>query len=125
MGLSPYYLADTSAIARRSVAAVAVRLDPLLEAGLVARCSITDLEGGFSSRSPAAHRRMRAERAAWLAPMSQEVLHRAAEVQDRLAARSKLRGAKIADLLIAAAAEANGHACSVRRRAPPTSRTTD
>ena len=108
MGLSPYYLADTSALARRSVAAVAVRLDPLLEAGLVARCSITDLEGGFSSRSPAARRRMRAERAAWLAPMSQEVLNRAVEVQDRLAARSKLRGAKIADLLIAAAAEANG-----------------
>jgi len=108
VGLGPYYLGDTSALARRSDPLVASRLDPLLEAGLVARCSITDLEAGFSSRSPVAHRRMRAERATWpFAPLSQDVLTRAVEVQDALAARSRHRGAKIADLLIAAAAEAN------------------
>jgi predicted nucleic acid-binding protein len=38
--------------------------------------------------------------------MDQAVLDRAAEVQDALADRSQQRGAKIADLLIAAAAEA-------------------
>jgi predicted nucleic acid-binding protein len=40
--------------------------------------------------------------------MDQAVLDRAATVQDRLAERSQQRGAKIADLLIAAAAEAGG-----------------
>lgn len=40
--------------------------------------------------------------------MDQAVLDRAVEVQDLLAARSHQRGAKIADLLIAAAAEAAG-----------------
>jgi predicted nucleic acid-binding protein len=40
--------------------------------------------------------------------MDQQVLNRAVSVQDRLAARSRQRGAKIADLLIAAAAEAAG-----------------
>jgi predicted nucleic acid-binding protein len=37
--------------------------------------------------------------------MDQSVLDRATEVQDALAARSQQRAAKIADLLIAAAAE--------------------
>lgn len=109
MGLKPYYLGDTSALARRQLPEVAARLDPLLEAGLVARCTLTDLEGGFSSPSPADHKRMRGDRAAWpLAAMDQRILDRALEVQDALAERSQQRGAKIADLLIAAAAEPAG-----------------
>lgn len=40
--------------------------------------------------------------------MDQHVLDRAVEVQDALAARSAQRGAKIADLLIAVAAESAG-----------------
>jgi hypothetical protein len=40
--------------------------------------------------------------------MDQSVLDRAVEVQDALAERSQQRGVKIADLLIAAAAEAAG-----------------
>ncbi len=52
---------------------------------------------------------MRAARAAWpKVAMDQKVLDRAVEVQDALATRSQQRGAKIADLLIAAAAEAAG-----------------
>jgi predicted nuclease of predicted toxin-antitoxin system len=35
---------------------VAQRLDPLPEAGLIARCTITDLEAGYSSTSPADHK---------------------------------------------------------------------
>jgi predicted nucleic acid-binding protein len=102
-------LADTSALARRSRPEVGARLDPLLEEGLVARCTVTDLEAGFSSTSPANHTAMRRGRNAWpAAPMNQEVLDRAVVVQDLLAARSQQRGAKIADLLIAAAAEAAG-----------------
>lgn len=109
MGLSPYYLGDTSALARRGDPAVAQRIDPLLETGLVARCTPTDLEAGFSAMSPADHLRIREERSVWpLVAMDQHVLDRAVEVQDALAARSQQRGAKIADLLIAAAAESAG-----------------
>jgi predicted nucleic acid-binding protein len=109
VGPRPYYLGDTSALARLSRPEVARRLAPLLEAGLVARCTPTDLEAGFSSPSPAAHRTMRETRAAWpLIPMDQPVLDRAVAVQDALAEPSQQRGAKIADLLIAAAAEAAG-----------------
>jgi predicted nucleic acid-binding protein len=107
VGLSAYYLADTSAVARIASGSVAARLVPLIEAGLVARCTPTDLEAGFSSRDAAEHRRTRLARAGWpLAPMSQSVLDRAVAVQDRLVARGTHRAVKIADLLIAAAAEA-------------------
>lgn len=52
---------------------------------------------------------MRAARWAWsFVEMDQRVLSRAPEVQDELAAQSRHRGAKIADLLVAAAAEAAG-----------------
>lgn len=107
MGLRPYYLGDTSAIARITHPEVAPRLVPLIESGLVARCTPTDLEAGFSSTSPRAHAAMREARADWpFVAMDQAVLNRAVEVQDELAARSQQRGAKIGDLLIAAAAEA-------------------
>ena len=109
MALRPYFLGDTSALARRSSEAVADRLDPLLEAGLVARCTLTDLEAGYSSTSPRHHLSMRRVRQTWpLLPMNQDVLDRAATVQDGLAERSQQPGAKVADLLIAAAAEAAG-----------------
>lgn len=52
---------------------------------------------------------MRAERSAWpFVEMAQETLTRAVAVQDALAERSQQRVAKIADLLIAAAAESAG-----------------
>lgn len=109
MGLNPYYLGDTSALARMNQPEIASRLVPLLETGLVAQCTPTDLEAGFSSPSPASHRAMRQLRSAWpFVAMDQTVLDRAVEVQDSLAEQSKQRGAKIADLLIAAAAEAAG-----------------
>lgn len=109
MGLRPYFLGDTSALARRRQPDVAVRLLPLLEAGLVARCTPTDLEAGFSSTSPSSHAATRRERSAWpMVAMDQAVLDRATEVQNALAERSQQRGAKIADLLIAAAAESAG-----------------
>jgi predicted nucleic acid-binding protein len=109
VGLSPYYLGDTSALARGQHPAVAARLNPLLEAGLIARCTPTDLEAGFSSIDPASHRVMRETRVAWpFVAMDQPVLDRAVAVQDALVERSQHRGAKIADLLIAAAAEAAG-----------------
>lgn len=94
-------------MARRGQSLVADRLLPLLESGLVARCTPTDLEAGFSSTSPESHRAMREARSAWpFVAMTQQNLDRAVAVQDALAERSQQRGAKIADLLIAAAAEA-------------------
>jgi predicted nucleic acid-binding protein len=109
VALKPFYLGDTSALARSTRPEVAARLDPLLESGLVARCTPTDLEAGFSSRNPASHGAMREARSAWpLVLVDQAVLDRAVEVQDVLAERSQQRGAKIADLLIAAAAESVG-----------------
>jgi len=52
---------------------------------------------------------MRDMRLSWpFVPMNQSILDRAVEVQDHLAKVSKQRGAKIADLLIAAAAEVHG-----------------
>ena len=107
MGLRPYYLGDTSALARLRHPVVAARLVPLLESGLVARCTPTDLEAGVSSTSRASHRAMREERSAWpFVEMTQSTLHRAVAVQDALTEGSQQRGAKIAGLLIAAAAEA-------------------
>jgi predicted nucleic acid-binding protein len=107
VALRPYYLGDTSALARFGRPEVAVRLAPLLESGLVARCTPTDLEAGFVSPSPAKHRAMREARSAWpFVSMDQPVLDRAVAVQDALAERSQQRGVKIADLLIASAAEA-------------------
>ena len=109
MGLRPFYLGDTSALTRLSRPQVGTRLGPLLEAGLVARCTPTDLEAGFTSPNPTAHRAMRQARSTWpLVPRDQSVLDRAGHVQDRLAERGRQRGAKIAGLLIAAAAEAAG-----------------
>ena len=107
MGLRPYYLGDTSVLARLSAPPIAARLEPLLEAGLVTRCTPTDLEAAYSSRSPSSHRALRERRSDWpFVAMDQSALHRAVEVQDLLATTRQQRGVKIADLLIAAAAEA-------------------
>lgn len=52
---------------------------------------------------------MREVRRAWpFIPMDQDVLDRAATDQDRLAEHNRHRGAKVTDLLIAAAAESAG-----------------
>ncbi|MGI8425961.1 MAG: PIN domain-containing protein [Actinomycetota bacterium] len=107
MGLKPYYLADTSAVARIAKPAVGPRLVPLIEAGLVARCGPTDLEAGYAAAGRSAYRQIRAARAGWpVAPIDQAILERAIHVQDELAERSQHRGVAIADLIIAAAAEA-------------------
>ena len=84
--MNPYYLGDTSALTRITRPKIAVRLRPLLESGLVARCTPTDLEAGFSSTGPAPHRAMREFRSRWpFVAMDQSVLDRAVEVQDKLA----------------------------------------
>ncbi len=106
MGLSAYFLADTSAVARVAKPAIAARLRPLMEAGLIARCPTTDLEAGVSARSGPDWRRTRLARSPWPeAEIDQPVLHRALEVQAELANLGLHRTVKIGDLVIAAAAE--------------------
>ena len=106
MGLSPYFLADTSAVARIARPPVGARLRPLMEAGLVARCTITDLEASVSARSGDDWQRTHAARSPWpLAAIDQPVLDRAYAVQGKLAERGVHRTVKLGDLIIAAAAE--------------------
>ncbi|MGI9155425.1 MAG: PIN domain nuclease [Marmoricola sp.] len=109
MGLKAHFLGDTSAVARITKPAVAPRLLPLMEAGLVARCTITDLEAGVSARSGVDWRRTRTARFEWpQVAIDQAVLDRAFEVQGALAGKGLHRTVKIGDLMIAAAAEQAG-----------------
>ena len=109
MGLNAHFLADTSAVARIKQPPVGARLRPLIEAGLVARCSVTDLEAGVSARGHPDWIDTRSARSAWpRAAIDQTVLDRAYEVQGELSARGLHRTVKLADLIIAAAAERGG-----------------
>lgn len=109
MGLSAHFLADTSAVARIAKPTIGTRLRPLMEAGLVARCTITDLEAGGSTRSGPDWSRTRSARSSWpQAVIDQSVMNRALEVQGELAAQGLHRAVKIGDLVIAAAAERGG-----------------
>ncbi|TVS88350.1 PIN domain nuclease [Mycobacterium helveticum] len=106
MGLKAHFLGDTSAVARVTKPAVAQRLIPLIEAGLVARCTITDLEAGISARNGRDWKRTRHARSPWpRATIDQDVLDRALEVQGALAVAGLHRTVKLGDLLVAAAAE--------------------
>jgi len=106
VGLAAYFLGDTSAVARVSKPAVAQRLIPLMEAGLVARCTITDLEAGVSARNGQDWKRTRHARSPWpQVTIDQDLMDRAFEVQGALAVEGLHRTVKLGDLLIAAAAE--------------------
>lgn len=106
MGLRAYFLGDTSAVARVIKPAVAQRLIPLIEAGLVARCTITDLEAGVSARNGRDWNHTQHARSLWpQATIDQDVMNRAFEVQGALAVEGLHRTVKLGDLLIAAAAE--------------------
>lgn len=106
MGLKAYFLGDTSAVARVTKPAVAQRLIPLIEAGLVARCTITDLEAGVSARNGRDWKHTQRARSLWpQASIDQDVMNRAFEVQGALAVEGLRRTVKLGDLLVAAAAE--------------------
>ncbi|BBX11766.1 MAG: PIN domain nuclease [Mycolicibacter algericus] len=109
MGLAAHFLGDTSAVARVTKPAVAQRLIPLIEAGLVARCTVTDLEAGISARNGRDWKHTRHVRSPWpQATIDQDVMDRAFEVQGALAVDGLHRTVKLGDLLIAAAAERAG-----------------
>ena len=102
------YLIDKSALARMTHPHVQARLTPVIEAGLAATCAIVDLEVLYSARNGKEHARARARRALAYrhVPLTESIFQRAIAVQGLLARRAQHR-VPIADLIIAAAAEAS------------------
>jgi predicted nucleic acid-binding protein len=100
------HLVDTSVLKRLSISAVRDVVEPLADAGRLARTTISDLEVGYSARNSREWDRLLGA-VDVLAHIETTADHfgRAKQVQRLLAARSQ-RGRKIPDLLIAAAAEA-------------------
>jgi predicted nucleic acid-binding protein len=95
-------------LTRLGHAAVRAALEPLTAGGQVARAGISDLEVGFSARNLREWNRLATALAAFsLIETDATHVQRARQVQRLLASRG-LRGRKIPDLLIAAAAEDNG-----------------
>jgi len=82
----------------------------MIAGGLLATCSVTDLEQLFSARSGAEHRERRGEIALRYTrvEIDQRALDRAVEVQGLLADKGQHRGASVPDLVVAAAAERAG-----------------
>jgi predicted nucleic acid-binding protein len=107
---APTHLVDNSVIARSDRPFVAAALEPKLLGGLLASCSITDLEQLFSARNGEEHRTRRADIALRYARVliDQSTLDRAIEVQGLLADKAQHRAASIPDLVVAAAAERVG-----------------
>ena len=100
------HLVDTSVLKRLSIAAVRDVVEPLADAGRLARTTISDLEVGYSARNSREWDRLLGAVDVFAhIETSADHFGRAKQVQRLLAARSQ-RGRKIPDLLIAAAAEA-------------------
>lgn len=105
MALTAAYLGDKSALARMSISVIRDRLEPLIVNGLVATCGIVDLEVGYSAKNADVHAEVVTERHALpRAPIDDDVLDRALQVQGLLARRGQHR-LPIPDLIVAAAAE--------------------
>ncbi len=99
------HLVDTSVLTRVSNPVVRGVVQPLAEAGVLGRSSMSDLEIGYSARNAKEWDELLAALEV-LTPVEITADHfdRAKQVQRLLAARSQ-RGRKVPDLLIAAAAE--------------------
>ncbi|HYN31367.1 MAG TPA: PIN domain nuclease [Ilumatobacteraceae bacterium] len=101
------YLADKSALARLHLSEVNVAVAPLIEAGLIATCAVTEFEVLWSTRSPGEYDTVATDRAVgyeWLATEDID-WRRALEVQRQLWATGRMRTVPLPDLLIAAVAE--------------------
>lgn len=100
------HLIDTSVVKRLGVPAVRAIVQPLAEAGRIARAGIVDLEVGYSARNGREWDDLVGALGAFdLIETTAEHMVRARQVQRLLAVQSQ-RGRKIPDLLIAAAGEA-------------------
>lgn len=102
------YLVDTSVLTRLARREVRTAIQPLAERGELARAGISDLEVGYSARNAAEWDRLVAALDLFdFIETTNEHVRRAKQVQRLLASRHQ-RGRKLPDLLIAAAAEAEG-----------------
>ncbi len=100
------HLVDTSVLKRLSEPAVRSVVEPLADAGRLARAGISDLEVGYSARNTREWDHLLAALdILTLIETSGDHVNRAKQVQRLLTSKSQ-RGRKIPDLLIAAAAEA-------------------
>ena len=102
------FLVDTSVITRLNQPAVRQAVQPLAEAGLLARARITDLEVGYSARNAAEWDSLIAALDVFVPVETTGAHHRRALQVQRLLAHRSQRGRKVPDLLIAAAAEDHG-----------------
>jgi predicted nucleic acid-binding protein len=100
------HLIDTSVLKRLANPAVRAVVEPLADAGRVARAGIADLQVGYSAQNGREWDQLMAALDAFaLIETTADHVDRARRVQRLLATRSQ-RGRKVPDLLIAAAAEA-------------------
>lgn len=104
------FLADKSALSRLwTRAEVNEVVEPLLVAGEIASCGAVDLEILYSATGKAEYFNLAsALRGMPRVAVKESEFDRALEVQALLAEKSQHRSVQLADLLIAAAAEANG-----------------
>ena len=99
------HLADTSVLKRLANPTVRAIVEPLAQAGQLARPTICDLEIGYSARNADEWDRFMSAMGAFdLVESNAQHVTRALQVQRLLASRSQ-RGRKIPDLLVAAVAE--------------------
>ena len=103
MAVIARYLIDTSAAARMRHAAVAERVAPLIEGGLVATCATLDAEALYSARDPADYEQIRSDRrvAYEYLPTDDRHWQAAFDAQRELARSGRHRAVGIADLLTA------------------------
>jgi predicted nucleic acid-binding protein len=104
----PRFLADTSVFIRIDLGGVEERLRRLRMAGKLWTCRVVDLELVYSTRQREVVDLIAERRTMPEARITTAVAERALEVAGLMAAAQLHRGAKPADLLIAAAAEAQG-----------------
>jgi predicted nucleic acid-binding protein len=99
------HLVDTSVLKRLSEPSVREIVEPLVDAGSLARATISDLEVGYSARNGREWDALLGALDVFVSiDSSADHFARAKQVERLLATRSQ-RGRKIPDLLIAAAAE--------------------
>lgn len=102
------HLVDTSVLTRLGRPKVRSAIELRAERGELARAGISDLEVGYSARSASEWDRLAAALELFdLVETTKDHVRRAKQVQ-RLLASKHQRGRKVPDLLIAAAAEAEG-----------------
>jgi predicted nucleic acid-binding protein len=104
----PRYLIDTSVWARADIEPIGGRLEELAVAGKFWTCRTADLEVVYASRARDVDEVIEERAAMPEAPITPAVMDRALRVAGLLASAGHHRGAKPADLMIAAAAEAAG-----------------